>query len=143
MSSEKKTTAILVIEAMGRPKEHLVQTLEELTENMKKEKGVKIVENKIHEPTEVKDKKDLFTTFTEIEVEVEKPIILALLMFKYMPAHVEVIEPETFTIENHEFTEILSELTRRLHKYDELLRVMQMEHKIATNQLKKFQDEKK
>ena len=76
----------------------------------------------------VKDKKDLYTTFAEIEVEVEEILYLAILMFKYMPAHVEVVEPELIALTNHGWGDILSELTRRLHGYDEVAKVLQFQN---------------
>jgi hypothetical protein len=58
-------------------------------------------------------------------------------MFKYMPAHVEVVEPELIALTNSGWTDILSELTRRLHGYDEIARMMQMEN----HQMQKKLDE--
>ncbi|MEA3413955.1 MAG: hypothetical protein U9Q99_00300 [Nanoarchaeota archaeon] len=140
MSSQpEKITAIFILEAMGRPKEHLKEALQELIDAMKKEKGVKVNEFKINEPTLLKDQKDLFTTFTEIEIEVEGPEHLAGLMFKYMPAHIEVIEPENLKISNNVYSDILSEITRKLHKYDEVARVIQMEKQVLENKIKELE----
>lgn len=142
MSLEVKTVSMLVIEVMGRPKEHLVETLENLAKQISEEKGVKVNEKKIHEPALVKDQKDLFSSFMEIEVELDDPLILAILMFKYMPAHIEILEPEKLTIPNHGFADILNELTRRLHRYDEIARVMQMEKQILENQIRNLTSNK-
>ena len=125
--NKKKFTAIMIVEVMGRPKEHLVETLENISKEISEEKGVKLQSKKINEPSLVKDQEDLFTTFAEIEVQVEDPLILSILMFKYMPAHVEVVEPEKFIFTNVEYGDILNELTRRLHRYEELVKVMQFQ----------------
>lgn len=125
--NEKKFTAIMIVEVMGRPKEHLVETLENISKEISEEKGVKLQSKKINEPSLVKDQEDLFTTFAELEVEVDEPIILSILMFKYMPSHVEVVEPEKFVLTNVEYSDILNELTRRLHRYEELVKVMQFQ----------------
>jgi len=64
MSSKKtdsKTNGIKVIfilEIVGRPKEHLVKTLDGLIEAINKEKGIKVIEKKINEPIELKNNKD-------------------------------------------------------------------------------------
>jgi len=126
-SEEKKILAAMIIEVMGRPKEHLSETLEDLSRQVGEEKGVKITQKKINEPKLVKDQKDLFTSFAEIELEVDEPLFLAILMFKYMPSHIEVIEPEKFVLTNAGFSDILNELTRRLHRYEELVKVMQFQ----------------
>lgn len=126
----------MILEIIGKPAEHLVETLEEIIKEIGNEKGVKINNKKINEPVELKDRKDFFTTFAEIEFEVEEAIQLAILMFKYMPAHVEVVSPESIVLTNNEYGDILSELTRRLHKYDEVARVVQMEKDILEKKLK-------
>jgi len=133
---EEKIVGIFIIEVMGRPKKHLVKTLEDLSRQIGEEKGVKIIQKKINEPTGVKDQKNLFTSFAEVEIEVDEVLILASLMFKYMPSHIEIVEPENIRITNNSFGELLSELTRRLHKYEELVKVMQF-------QMQKAEKEKK
>jgi len=67
----KGITAIIIIEVLGRPPEHIIEVLDEIIEKLGAEKGVKINDKKIREPTLLKDKKDLYTSFVEIEVEVE------------------------------------------------------------------------
>jgi len=140
---EQKISAMMIIEAMGRPKEHLTETLEDISQKIAEEKDVKVVEKKIHEATEVKDKKDLFSTFMEIEVEVESALQLPMLMFKYMPAHIEVLEPENIKLTNGQFGDMLTQITRTLHKYDELARVIQMEKGILENQLRAVLEKQK
>ena len=119
--------AIFILEIVGRPKEHLVKTLDGLIESINKEKGIKVIEKKINEPVELKNNKDFYTTFAEVEVEVEEILQIALLMFKYMPANIEIIEPELIALSNNKLNDIFNELTRRLHAYDEVARVLQMQ----------------
>lgn len=139
---EQKVTAALIIEVIGRPAEHLSTTLEEITKKIDEEKKVKVVEKKINEPKEMKNKPDFFTNFAEVEVEVENIMYLIMLMYKYMPAHVEIISPEKITLNNNDLGEVLSELIRRLHGYDEITRVVQVEKKILENKLKALLEEK-
>lgn len=138
-SENQKITAILIIEVMGRPKEHLVEALEGIIKNIDAEKGVSVIEKKIAEPKEIEKKKDLFVTHTEIEVEVEDVLLLSTLTFKYMPAHITVVEPENIKLPNHGYSDILSEITRRLHKYDEVARVIQMEKGILEKKVKELE----
>lgn len=145
MSSDNKTqkiTAVMIIEVMGRPKEHLVETLEKMSADVGNEKNITLVDKKIAEPTLVKDQKDLYSSFAEVEVETTSAMDLFVLMFKYSPAHVEIIEPENVVLSNHNLTEALNEVTRRLHKYDEIARVIQMEKQILENKIKKLESEK-
>ena len=132
-----KVNAIMILDVIGKPPEHLVESLEKIIENMGKEQGVILKSKQIKEPTLMKEQKDFYTTFAEVEIEVDEILYLAILMFKYMPAHIEIISPELIALSNNGFNDILNELIRRLHSYDEIARIMQMEKQIL---LKKIQE---
>jgi len=142
MSSNENVRAMLILDIIGRPASYLVENLERIIEGMKKEKGVKIIGNNIKEPVPMKENKELFTTFAEIEVETDDIMYLCGLMFKYMPAHVEVISPEEIKLSNNGWSEILSELIRRLHAYDEVARIIQTERAILLKKIQELQNSK-
>ncbi len=149
MASEKqKIKAMLLFEIIGRPPQHLTEALNGLIMQMNSENGVSVGEKKIAEPKKM-DKKtgittpegeihenEFYSSFAEVEIEVEDLMSLAMLMFKYMPAHVEVISPENISLSNGNWSEILSELVRRLHGYDEVARVLQVEKTVLEGKLR-------
>ena len=137
MTDDTKIRAIMIFDVLGRPPKHLIESLEKLIEEIDKEKGVNVKVKDIKEPTFMKDQKDFYTTFAEVEVEIDEVLNLAILLFKYMPAHLEIISPEIIAISNNSWNDILNELTRRLHAYDEIARIMQNEKIIL---LKKIQE---
>jgi len=149
----KNIKAMMIIEVLGKPPEHLIETLENIIKQIDEEKGVNIIEKKIKKPTILKKsensqeksgkEQDFYTTFAEIEVEVEEILILATLMFKYMPAHIEIISPELIALTNNGWNDVLNEITRRLHGYDELARVIQVEKGILEKKLRELSDGKK
>lgn len=139
----KGIAAMMIIDVIGKPPEHLVETLEEIIKKIDSEKGVKVVGKKINEPTLMKDQKDFYTTFAEVEVEVEEIFGIAILIFKYMPAHIEIISPEMIVLTNNGWNEILNELTRRLHGYDEMARISLTEKKILENKLREILEKQK
>jgi len=134
----KKINAILVFDIVGKPPEYLTETLNSLAEKIGEEKGVSVKDKKINEPVLMKNQKEFYTSFAEVEVEVQEIMHLAMLMFKYMPAHIEIISPEHITLDNNGWGEILSELTRRLHGYDEVARVIRAEKEILEKKLREF-----
>lgn len=138
MSSNENVKAILILDIIGRPPQHLVETLEKIVEDMRKEKGVIVKAKDIKEPIVMKESKEFYTTFAEIEVETEDILYLAVLMFKYMPAHIEVISPESIALSNNGWGDILSELARRLHSYDEVSRVLQIEKEDLLRRIKEL-----
>ena len=144
MSSDKETKGIraaIILEIIGMPPEHLLETLEDKIKNIDNEKGVSVKSKKINEPIQIKDQEKFYTTFAEVEIEVEDILYLAIVMFKYMPAHVEVIEPELIVLTNNGWTDILSELTRRLHGYEEVARVLQIKNSQMEKKIKELSPE--
>jgi len=142
MSSTTKTSAMMIFEILGKPPEHLVTTLKEIIKKLGEEPGVEVKMQKIKEPAILKDNKELYTTFAEIEIEVDLLPKMIAIMFKYMPAHVEIFEPENLQISNNHLNEFFNELARRLHKYDEVVRVLQAEKNILEKKLKDLMDKK-
>jgi len=147
MSLNKEETngisAIMMMEALGKPPEYLVETLENMIKQMGEEKGVKVKEKKISEACSIKGQEEFCTCFAEVEIEVEEAFQLLLLIFKYMPAHIDVIYPEKIFITNNGWNQILNELARRLHGYDEVARMMLNEKAILEKKLREILGEKK
>jgi len=138
-----KIRALMIIEVIGRPPEHLNETLENLIKQIDEEKGVSVKEKKINEPQTMKDNENFYTNFAEVEVEVDEILYLAILLFKYMPAHIEIIYPETIHLSNSGWNDILNELTRRLHGYEEVARIIQVEKNILEKKLRELLPAKK
>lgn len=150
----KGIRAILVFEIIGRPPEHLKEVLEEIIKRIDEEKGVAVVEKKVNEPVLMEESKqakdspskniqqeEFYTTFAEVEVEIEQILYLAILMFRYMPAHIEIVEPESISLSNNGWNDILNELTRRLHGYDEVARILQLQNAQMQQKLREFMPE--
>jgi hypothetical protein len=134
--------AIIILEIIGKPPEHLVSTLENIIKDIDEQKGVQVNGKKINEPILMKDSKEFYTTFAEVDLEVEDILYLTIIMFKYMPAHVEILEPELIALTNNGWTDILSEITRRLHGYEEISRILQLQNAKMQKKLAELSSEK-
>jgi len=164
-----KIEASFIIEMMGKPAEHLSDTLRRLIEKLGTEKGVNIVGRKIHEPKEVeqnneqikidekiKDKiknglkgegkmevlSDIFTTFAEVDAEFDSLESLLFIAFNYMPSHIQITKPENFFIRNEDLDVLLTNIILRLHRYDEIAKRITIEKAILENKLKELTDKK-
>ncbi len=135
MSSEKIEAAI-IFEILGKPPEHLVEALEEIIKQIGEEKGVNIKEKKINEPHEFEKEKGIYTTFAEIIAEFDELMGLIIILFKYMPAHIQIISPDKVNLKGNEMNDIFNEIARRLHAYDEVARVIQLEKSVLEAKLK-------
>ena len=101
-----KLQARMVMEILGRPPENIIQALNMLLDRLAKEKGVKIVDKKVHDAVEAPGQKDLFTSFAEVEVELDSIANYLGIVFAYMPSHVELIYPENINLRNSDLNEL-------------------------------------
>lgn len=130
----EKLQVNIVIEIMGRPKEHLQEALQSLFTRMASEKGIKILEKEIHEPIEVKDS-NLFTAFMELTLELDSFPLLTAIVFTYMPSHIELIKPERITLSNYDLNDMSNAIIQRLHHYDSVAKQMLAEKEILMKKL--------
>lgn len=127
MNEEIKIKAVVIFDIIGRPPEHIIQGLENVITEVGKEKGISIISKDIKEPHAVPNQENFYTTFAEVEVEADNILSLSILLLKYMPAHIEIISPEMMALSNSNWNDVLNEIIRRLHAYDEVARVVQID----------------
>ncbi|MBS3088338.1 hypothetical protein J4402_01005 [Candidatus Pacearchaeota archaeon] len=133
-----KINATLLLEILGRPKEHVMEALTTLVLKLGSEAGVKITNKVIHEPQPVKDSQTLFTSFAEVDVELDSLQSYVMTLFTYMPSHVEIISPERIAISNTEMNEIGNAITQRLHHYDAVTKNTIVERNTLLQKLKEI-----
>lgn len=128
----------LVLEILGRPKEEVLKALSALVTRLGTEQGVSIKQQTLHEAVPVKDSKDLFTTFAEVELELDTISHFFMVVFGYMPAHIEIISPQNLEVANTAFTESANRIVHKLHDYDAIAKKMLYERNIL---LRKIQEQ--
>ncbi len=132
---------MLIYEILGRPPEHIKQALEKFTDDFNDKKGVKLLSKKVHEPKSLEktkenpNTKNLFTTFAEVELELENLDMLFTIVLNTLPANIEILSPSSLSMNNFDLSQILSELTIKLHKFDEVAKVLAMEKSNLINEL--------
>lgn len=147
----EKIKAMFIFEILGRPKEYVKEALEEHINNLEKFDGIKILNKKIHEPKELdpekipkkglikkEDAKDIFTSFAEVELEVDNLLLLFSVGFRLLPSHIEIIEPDELRLKNFDLSAVLSELAIKLHRYDEVAKILTMENQNLARELEIF-----
>ena len=138
----EKMRVQLILEVLGKPKEYVYEVLEKLKEKIGEENGVTISTCSIGEPKEIKDANDFYTGFLDIEIEVEKLDVLFGMCFKYMPSHIDLIYPENISLSNSQLNELLNFLTTKLHGYDEVARVLQIQNEKLEKEIRDLRDKK-
>lgn len=129
-------TVRFIVEILGKPAEHVKETMRSLITKLGEEKGVSLVHHTIHEPRPVEGSKELFTTFAELEARFDSIHAFLGIIFAYMPSNIEVISPSSLKMTNEEITTLGNLLIGRLHLYESVTKKLVGDRDILINKLK-------
>jgi len=126
--------AIMIVEMAGRPAAHLTEALEKHVGILHKVNDITVHEIKVSEPRaiaredgdkklEIREGEEMFTAFAECDFESPSFARLSETMFDFMPSSVEVIEPSNIKMEMSEATDLLNNISGRMHRYDEIAKI--------------------
>ena len=127
----------MIVEMAGRPAEHMVSALKKHVDILREVKDIEVHDIKVSEAKEIeiseKNKKKgaeaMFTAFAECDFEIPSFTRLSDTMFDFMPSSIEVIEPDKISMEAVEATALLNNISGRLHRYDEIAKVLSERHR--------------
>ncbi len=122
----------MIVEIMGDPKEHVEKVIVVVVDKLKKEDNVKIIKEDISEVTKVKE---FWSSFAEVEIEVENIARLFDICFDYMPSSMEILEPEKIDFKSEYISDILNDLLAKLHRYDMLVKNLNAQNFIFKKKL--------
>ncbi|MEK6903512.1 MAG: hypothetical protein AABW64_02600 [Nanoarchaeota archaeon] len=111
----------VIIEVLGGPEAHVQATIKKVVEKVKELKEMKVLKDQIFETTQV-EKRNLWTTFCELEMQANHIQALMDFCFDFMPSSVEILEPQKFTFTAEPISNLLNDLIGRLHQYDMFLK---------------------
>ena len=121
----------MIVEMAGRPAEHLSESLEKHISILNDIKDITVHSIRVSKPREIKreDSADvseediMFTAFAEADFECDNFGRLSETMFDFMPSSVEVIEPPKISMDTYEATNLLNNISGRMHRYDEVAKI--------------------
>ncbi len=125
----------IIMELMGRPPEHLTESLNTLVVKMGSEEGVEILDKKYHNPEPVKDTKDIYSAFAEIELQIDSIEKLLTIIFIYSPSNLEIISPEKLKISNDDLNAFFNSLLGRIHHHSSALKQASSDREILIKQI--------
>jgi len=140
---------LFIFEILGKPPEHIKESLEKMIDQISKQKGLEVTKRIVHDPKLVEKKEaepkneetnklieqEIYSTFAEVEIVTEDIKLIIAIVLNMLPSHVEIIEPAEFMFSNQEFSALMSELTIRMHKYDEVTKYLMLERNELLNKL--------
>ncbi len=130
----------MIVEMVGRPAEHLTAAIEKHIGILNDVKDIEVHSIKVSEPREIDMKvengeEQMWTVFAEVDFECESFARLSETMFDFMPSSIEVIEPSKLSLGMTEVTDLLNNISGRMHRYDEIAKVIGEKYKHMEAQL--------
>lgn len=112
--------ARITFEVAGKPKEHVEASLKGYLENVENHPELWTISKEIMETEEQGD--GIFSAAAELEVVLEKLDLLTWLSINFMPASIEVLDPEKLSINAREINNWYNDLLSKLHETSNILR---------------------
>lgn len=111
----------VIVQMLGKPAEFIDQTLRDFMEVLKEDERY-IILSVHYEKPEPQD--DLFSTFAEVELWAKKLDHLIEICIDYMPASIEILEPDTFKLQASGFSGFLNDMQAKLHELDMIAKTL-------------------
>ena len=118
--AEGRILTRIIIEIVGKPKEHVEKTLRVVIDKIKEQQDIKIVEEKLFD---AEKQEEMFSTFAELGILFKNMETLVGFCFDFMPSSVEILDPEKLSFKSNNFAGLINDLLTRLHQIS--LRVVQ------------------
>lgn len=115
----------IIIEVLGKPKEHVEKTIRNYVEKIKNDHDLVILKSEF---SDAQEKDSLWAIFVELDMVIKGIPKLIAFCFDYMPSSIQVIKPEEFTITNNLIEDFANDLQARLHTVDMLVKNLKNEN---------------
>jgi len=118
----------IILEMIGKPKEHVDDTLKKYVEHIKKSSDIELLNQNFVEAKESEDNKGFWTAFVELELLTKNITALTGFCFDYMPSSIEIIAPAELRIKGAQLSNIINDLQGKLHKLDMMVKQLDNEN---------------
>jgi len=116
----------VIIEVLGKPKEHIEKALKNYIKSIKDDSELSILNESYAEPKEIE--KQLWTAFVEIDMLITGFQKLIQFCLDYMPSSIDIIKPDDAMLSNRELTNIFNDLQAKLHSVDMIAKNLRAEN---------------
>ena len=124
----------VIIEILGKPKEHVEKTLRMYVDKIKDDSDLIILNSEFSEAVE---KEKLWATFVELDMIIKGIPKLIAFCFDYMPSSIEISKPEEFVMRKSSVEDLINDLQARLHDVDMTIKRQKNENDFLRQNLNK------
>ncbi len=111
-----------IIEIIGKPREHVEETIKEYVKKIEAKGEYSVRKKKIAKAKKYEGQ--LFSAYAELEIVFKNITQIHFFCFEYMPASIEILEPERIIYQAAEITAVINEFQSKLHQVDMVLKEM-------------------
>ena len=104
--------ARIIVEVVGKPKEHVEESLKLAIKNIKEQKNVILKEGDLFK---AKEKDGLWSTFSELELLFKDIQSLVGFCFEYVPSSIEILEPKDLKFDTTKLGNLINDFLTKLH----------------------------
>ncbi len=122
-----KLLVSFVLEMVGKPKEHVEETLKDFVEKLKEDESLDFVKSEI---AEAKPLGKGFSAYAELEIWIKGMEKVFAFCLDAMPTSVEIIEPPEFRLKSTDLSNMLNDLQAKLHEVDLLVKQLRIKNKL-------------
>ncbi len=112
--------ALVTFELVGKPREHIENTLKSYLANIKNDSRIMTIREEFADAIEQDD--GFFSAFCEYECVVETMEVMTWLAINFMPASIEILDPEHIKLEGRIIGNWFNDLLAKLHEVSNVLR---------------------
>lgn len=123
-----------LIEIVGFPENHVNESMEKVLEMLSKEPTMKIIEKAIEKAKKIKE---LWSSFVELEIDLDDLTALNKFCFDYLPTSIEIQDVKEVKFEAKEITNFLNDMLAKIHQYNHAVRNLHAEIIILKQKLEK------
>ena len=85
------------------------------------------------------NKEELYTSFADIELEADDINVIFRIVLNMLPSNVEIISPNEIVLKNFDASQLLTELTIKLHRFDEVAKVLHFDREKLIKRIKELE----
>ena len=117
----------IIVEVVGKPKEHVENSLKLAIKKIKEQKNIILREGDLYK---AKEKDGLWSTFSELELLFKDIKSLVGFCFDYVPSSVEILEPKGLKFDTNELSDLINDFLAKLHFIGISLKKLNAENQI-------------
>ena len=121
-----------IIEILGKPKEHVETTMENVMTELEKKEGITVVDKEV---AKIKELENFFSTYADLELKVADMDKLIDFCFDFLPSSVDILEPEKFDLDSKKLSDFFNDLLAKLHQQSMIIRNLHAENTLMKQQL--------